>query len=101
MALTESKIRDLTDKKFEELFTDNIDIWRPLALAARAYAKKHITGGAEPRPDDIEKVLYPMLEIHEKLREHQEENKARAARYVTWFAEYVIDKIIVEGGSIR
>ena len=98
MALTESKIRDLADKKFDDLFTDNVDIWRPLAKAAHDYTKENITGGKEPRPDDIEKVLYPMLEVHEKLRAHQEDNQARASRYVTWFAEYVIDKIVIGEG---
>ena len=35
-----------------------------------------------------------MLEVHETLRAHQEENQARASRFVTWFAEYIIDKTI-------
>lgn len=94
MALTESKIRDLEDKKFDKLFSKERCTWETLAKEAHDYAKKNITEGREPRPDDIEKVLYPMLEVHQKLRVHQEDNQARAARYVTWFAEYVIDKTL-------
>ncbi len=96
MALTESKLKDLTDKKFDELFEKNKAVWEPLAKNAHDYAKENITGGNEPRPDDIEKVLYPMLEVHQKVREHQEDNRARAPRYVTWFSEYVIDRILIQ-----
>lgn len=92
MALTESKIKDLTDKKFDKLFEKHHAAWTKLVHSARTYAKQNITEGREPRPDDVEKVLYPMLEVHEELRKHQEDNKARAPRYVTWFAEYIIDQ---------
>jgi hypothetical protein len=94
VALTEAKIKDLTDKKFDELFDENEDVWTDLASKAFEYAKNNITGGNEPRPDDVAKVLYPMLEVDEDLRAHQEDNKARAHRYVTWFTEYVIDKTL-------
>jgi hypothetical protein len=70
-------------------------VWTAIVRAAHGYAKKNITGGRDPRPDDVEKVLYPMLEVHEELRKHQEDNKARAPRYVTWFAEYIIDPTLL------
>lgn len=61
-------------------------------------AKDNITGGKDPRPDDVAKALFPMLEVNEKLRGHQEDNKARAKRYVEWFVEYVIDRSLLAGG---
>jgi hypothetical protein len=96
MALTESKIRDLEDKKFDKLFAKHHATWTALVHKAYAYAKHNITAGKEPRPDDVAKVLYPMLEVDKELRRHQEENKARASRYVTWFAEYIIDQTLLK-----
>ena len=92
MALTESKIQDLKDKAFDELYTKHKAEWTKLAKAAQKHAKEHITGGKDPRPDDVAKALYPMLEVHEVLRGHQEDNKARGKRFVEWFVEYVIDQ---------
>lgn len=99
MALTESKIKDLEDKKFDQLFKGHIAVWTELAEKAYRYAKENITEGRDPRPDDVEKVLYPMLEVNEELRKHQDDNKARATRYVTWFAEYIIDTTLFKGGK--
>jgi hypothetical protein len=92
VALTEAKIQDLSDKKFDELYAAHEAEWVALAATAREHAKNSITGGNDPRPDDVAKVLYPMLEVNEKLRGHQEDNKARGKRYVEWFVEYVIDQ---------
>ncbi len=36
-----------------------------------------------------------MLEVHEELRKHQEDNAARASTYVTWFAEFIIDQTLL------
>jgi hypothetical protein len=99
MALTESKIKDLTDKGFDELFKKHKAVWTDLVREARAFAQKNITGNRDPRPDDVEKALYPILEVHEEVRKHQEENKARAPRYVTWFCEYVIDQTLLSKGE--
>jgi hypothetical protein len=92
MALTESKIKDLHDKAFDELYENHKAEWTALAKTAQKHAKENITGGKDPRPDDVAKALYPMLEVHEVLRAHQEEHHARAKRFVEWFVEYVIDQ---------
>lgn len=92
MALTEAKIKDLEDKAFNELYDNHKAEWTKLAKTAQKHAKENITGGKDPRPDDIAKALYPMLEVHEVLRAHQEDNQARAKRFVEWFVEYVIDQ---------
>jgi len=38
-----------------------------------------------------------MIEHLDELRDHQDEVKARAKRYQTYFAEYIIDKNLPEG----
>jgi hypothetical protein len=92
VALTEKKIKDLEDKKFDELYENKKSVWTTLATTAQKHAKDNITGGKAPRSDDIAKVLHPMLEINRDLRAHQDEYNARGKRYVEWFVEYVIDQ---------
>lgn len=92
MALTEAKIKDLSDKKFDALYESDKAKWTAMAKTAQKHARENITSGKPPRPDDVAKALYPMLEVDEVLRAHQEDNRARAKRYVEWFVEYVIDQ---------
>jgi hypothetical protein len=95
VALTEAKIKDLEDKKFDALYKAREAEWKALAKTAREFAKKNITGGKDPRPDDIAEALRPMLRINDALRAHQEDNQARARRYLEWFVEYVIDQALL------
>lgn len=94
MALTEKKIKDLEDKGFDDLYDSNEASWKALAKTAQKHAKENITGGKDPRPDDVAKALHPMLEIHPLLRAHQDDNKAKGKRYIEWFVEYVIDQAL-------
>lgn len=96
MALTEAKIKDLKAKKFDQLYEDKKSEWVAMAKVAKAHTKANITDGQEPRPDDISKALHPMLEVHQALRDHQEDNQAKAPRFVEWFVEYVIDMALLQ-----
>ena len=91
VALTESKLKDLQDKKFDRLFKSHKTQWTEMTGNAFEAAKDHICGGRTPRQDDVLKMLMPMLEPNETLRKHQEENKARYKHYREAFAEYLID----------
>jgi len=92
MALTKAKQKNLEDKDFHTLYTQHEEKWKALAKKSRAVAKKHITGGEDPRSDDVAKILYPIIEVDADFRAHQEDNRARQPRYVMWFTEYVIDE---------
>lgn len=94
MGLTESKIKDLEDKKFDKLFAKHEDAWLEMVENAHDFAQQHISGGKVPRPDDILKALLPMLEVDEDLRDHQDENKARFRHFREYFGEYIIDKYL-------
>ena len=91
MGLTESKIKDLKDKQFDKLYEKHKEEWKKMATDAYDFAKKHISGGHEPRPDDVLKALLPMLEVNENLRKHQEDKKARYKRFREYFGDYVVD----------
>jgi hypothetical protein len=94
VGLTESKIKDLEDKKFHKLYDKHKDAWLEMVQNAFDFAKKHISAGKEPRPDDILKALLPMLEVDTDLRGHQEDNKARFRHFREYFGEYIIDKFL-------
>jgi hypothetical protein len=100
MALTEAKLKDLTDKLFDELYLgEHHATWTALALNAYNFARNNITPGREPRPDDIAGVLHPVLKAHDALRQHQEDNRAKASRFSLMFTEYVVDQFLSEGGA--
>ncbi len=96
MGLTESKIKDLEEKNFDKLYERRKSEWLTIVNQAAAFAGANITGGREPRPDDILKALLPMLEVNEKLRDHQEENRARFKHFREYYGDYIIDKYLNE-----
>jgi hypothetical protein len=99
MALNETKKKNLEDKEFDDLFNDPEQKvkWSELATNAYEYAKKNITQGSEPRLDDISGVLYPIVAADEVFRAHQDKVQARAKRWIEWFTEYIVDRVIGEG----
>ncbi|HEV2500574.1 MAG TPA: hypothetical protein VGY31_13435 [Terriglobia bacterium] len=101
MGLTESKIKDLKDKKFDKLYDKYEGHWNTMVGNAFDFTKQHLTGGRDPRPDDILKVLLPTLEIDESLRNHQEDNKARFKHFREFFGDYIIDKFVQDKGAKR
>jgi len=94
MGLTEAKIKDLQDKKFDQLFQKDTDAWLKLVDNAYQFAKKNISLGNEPRPDDILKPLLGMLEVSKDLRNHQEDHKARFKRFREYLGDYIIDQYL-------
>ena len=91
MSLTESKVKDLQDKKFDKLFAKHQEEWTEITSNAFITARDNICDGKMPRQDDVLKMLMPMLEPNETLRKHQEEHRARFKHYREAFAEYMID----------
>jgi hypothetical protein len=92
LSLTESKLKDLEDKKFDALFKKHRAEWMTITGNAFKSAREHICEGRLPRQDDVLKMLMPMLEPNETLRTHQEEHRARFKHYREAFAEFLIDE---------
>ena len=92
MGLTEAKIKDLEEKKFDKLYTKHEKAWLEMVGDAYEFAKEHVTGGRPPRPDDVLKLLLPELEVSKDLRNHQEDNRARFKHFRDYFGDYIIDK---------
>src|SRR5215470_11399541 len=81
LSLTEAKVLELIEKKFDKLFNKHKREWMEITGNAFAAARDHVCGGKQPRQDDVLKMLLPMLETNETLRKHQEEHKARFKHY--------------------
>lgn len=98
MGLSESKKGELEAKDFHLLFSDpdKNKKWKTLALAAQKYARANITNDKEPRPDDIAEALLPILNADADLRKHQSENHATATKYREYFADYIVDQVIIQ-----
>jgi len=92
MGLTESKLKNLSDKKFDKLFEGHREEWIEITRNAFESARDYICGGRIPSQDDVLKMLMPMLERNERLRKHQEENRARFKHFREAFAEFLIDE---------
>jgi hypothetical protein len=92
MGLTESKIKDLEEKKFDRLYAKHEKAWLNMVKDAYEFAKAHVTDGNPPRPDDVQKLLLAELEVSKDLRNHQEDHKARFKHFREYFGEYIIDK---------
>ena len=98
MGLSESKKKELESKNFHRLFENarHNRRWREIAERARVYARDNITGGNEPRPDDVAEALLPILNADTALREHQKNNRAMAKKYKESFADYIVDQVLIE-----
>ena len=92
MGLTELKIKDLEEKKFDQLYKKHEKAWLTMVEDAYEFAKDHVTGGNPPRQDDVLKLLLAELEVSKDLRNHQEDNHARYKHFREYFGDYIIDK---------
>jgi hypothetical protein len=92
VGLTEAKIKDLEDKKFDKLYAKHKAEWANIVADAYDFAKQNITDGRTPRADDVLKALMVILEVNENLRNHQEEHHAKYPRFREYFGDYIIDK---------
>lgn len=91
LSLTESKLKDLIEKKFDTLYTKHKAEWTEATDNAFVFVRDNITDGRRPRQDDVLKVLLPTLESNETLRKHQEQHHARFKHHREAFGEYMID----------
>jgi hypothetical protein len=94
LGLTEIKLKELKEKKFDDLYKKHKPDWEKMVIGAHDFAKEHISHGAEPLADDILKPLLTMLEVNEALRKHQEDRHAKYRRYREAFGDYIIEEFL-------
>ena len=98
MGYSASKKDLLESHDFHVLFSDknHHQRWVTAAESAYDYAKKSITHGEEPLPDDIADALLPILNADPDLLKHQRENRATAKKYREAFADLIVDQVLIE-----
>ena len=96
--MSESKKEMLEAKNFHKLFSDkkHNGKWVGAANSAHEYAKTNITHGNEPKPDDTAEALLPILNADSDLLKHQRANRATAKKYREAFADYIVDRVLIE-----
>jgi hypothetical protein len=93
MALTATKVQDLTDKGFIDLFDAHRVLWEAKVREAYDYTKVFVEAAGLPvRPDDVITLLVPALELSDEFRGFLEEKRLRQKYWRTWFGELVIDE---------
>jgi hypothetical protein len=92
VGLTEAKIKSLKEKDFDKLYEARKKVWEDAATNAKEFVKKTITNGGPFRPEELLELLVPVVRTNQFFRDHQHDNSARSPKYITWFAEYIIDK---------
>lgn len=92
MGLTEAKLKDLNDKEFNKLYDKHLKIWQEMVANAKQFVIASVTTNNDYRSDDLLEPLIPAVRANQLFRDHQADNKAKGTRFVTYFAEYIIDK---------
>jgi hypothetical protein len=100
MALTLEKEQRLDAVGLIEFFDDDQAGWRDLAKKSYDFFHGNLPGDSHVRPDDVAKVLGPMVEVNEELRDFLNEKKLKQKYWISDFTDLVIDrtwKAISEG----
>jgi hypothetical protein len=92
MGLTTAKLKDLTDKDFDKLYDKNEKIWLAMAANTREFVMSSVAENGIFRAEDLLVPLTAAVKANQLFRDHQADNAARSSKFVTAFAEYIIDK---------
>lgn len=91
MAITTLKVLRLKNASLVDLFARDEAHWKALAQRAKQYVSEFVPAN-EIHPDDLIPFLVPRLELDAKVRE-KIESKRLAQNRITWFSEYVVDRV--------
>ena len=80
----------LEDKAFNQLFDDHQADWAAMAQRARSLLTDQ---GGEPTLDDIKKILEPLVEVDQRLRDHKVNKKALGKRWNGDFTDYILHRV--------
>lgn len=92
MGLTLDKEQKLKGAGLIDFFDEDATVWRELARKSYAYVRGNFPADLQIRPDDVAKVLEPIVEVNEDLRDYLSENKLKQKYWVGYFTDLVIDR---------
>jgi hypothetical protein len=94
MGLTANKSLRLEGAGLDELFDEEIALWRTLAENTYLYVSAGLADSGEPvRRDDLIAPLVPVLEVTTELREYLEAKRLKQKYWNQWFAELIVDRL--------
>src|SRR3954452_5751294 len=92
MALTPDKEQKLGAADLIEFFNEDRSVWCEVAKKSYAYVKGNFPADSPIRRDDVAKVLEPIIEVNEELRDYLNENKLKQKYWISYFTDLVIDR---------
>ena len=92
MALTLKKEQRLEAVGLIEFFDKDQAVWRVLAKKSYDFFRGNLSSDSRVRPDDVAKVLEPMVEVNEELLDFLNEKKLKQKYWISDFTDLVIDR---------
>jgi hypothetical protein len=92
MALTLDKEQKLSAAGLIEFFDEDRALWCEVAKKSYEYVKGNFPADSPIRRDDVAKVLEPIIEVNEDLRDYLNENKLTQKYWILHFTDLVIDR---------
>jgi hypothetical protein len=92
MALTLDKEQKLEAAGMIGFFNKDQAVWRELAKKSYDYFKANLPDDSPVRPDDVAKVLHPIIEVNEDLRDYLNKYKLKQKYWISDFTDLVIDR---------
>ena len=92
MALTLDAEQRLERAGLITFFADHRDTWLRAATDAHEYLGGSFPPGSTVRPDDVSKVLAPIIEVNERLRNRLAERKMTQKYWTRYFVDLIIDR---------
>lgn len=92
MALTLEAEQRMIDAGVIKFYEDNASEWFAAVLATKRFVADNFPPDAPIRRDDVAKVLFPIVEVHEAFKEFRNANKLRGKFWIKDFSDLLIDR---------
>jgi hypothetical protein len=92
VALTLDKEQKLESAGLIEVFENDQRMWADLAKKSYDYVKGNFPADSQVRPDDVAKVLEPIVEVNEGLRAYLSGSKLKQKYWISYFTDLIIDR---------
>jgi hypothetical protein len=92
MALTLEAEQRLDDAGLVALFVKHQADWLALAKQTKAFVKGNFPAGSLIRRDDVAKAFFPILEVHQLLKDELNTSKLRGKFWIKDFGDLIIDR---------
>ena len=92
MALTLEEEQGLERSGLVGLFTEHDVHWRELAAQSYRFLIRTFPTGTTVRPDDVAKMLTPLLDVDDLLTAHLADKKLKQKYWRRYFCDLILDR---------